>query len=67
MQDQLNSIETKITDLHNLLNAFMLKQETRVTRLETVQRAVLWVSGLLGTALFSTAVINYMVTFFSHL
>ena len=50
MQEQLNSIETKITDLHILVNAFMVKQESRITRLETVQRALLWISGLLGTA-----------------
>ena len=50
MQEQLNSIETKIMDLHILLNAFMVKQESRITRLETVQRALLWISGLLGTA-----------------
>ena len=57
MQDQLNSIETKITDLHILVNAFMIKQEGRLTRLETVQRAFLWVSGLL-----STASIGYIIT-----
>ena len=50
MQEQLNSIETKIMDLHILVNAFMVKQESRITRLETVQRALLWISGLLGTA-----------------
>ena len=50
MREQLNSIETKITDLHILVNAFMVKQESRITKLETVQRALLWVSGLLGTA-----------------
>ena len=29
MQEQLNSIETKIMDLHILVNAFMVKQESR--------------------------------------
>ena len=58
MQEQLNSIETKIMDLHILLNAFMVKQEARVTRLETVQRAFLWIFGLL-----STAIVGYSACF----
>ena len=51
MQEQLNSIETKIMDLHILLNTFMVKQEKRLTRLETIQKGFLWAVGLSLTGL----------------
>ena len=56
MQEQLKSIDAKITKLQDLLSAFMVKQESRVTRLETIQRALLWICSLAGTVIGGYAV-----------